>query len=320
MNLTSHKSEAVHCRYAIVSSEDLRATESGALRKNRIRRDGRVVDGSGLENVDALLQQDGDSDRRIDGRRSRSSEGGVEPAMLKTTIFTLALALAATLGFGQTPCERLKSLSLPNSTITSAEAIPAGPYLPIGLPSDAAQYAKVQIPAYCRVALVLTPTPDSHIEVELWMPGGAAWNGKYQAVGGGGWVGTFNFSAMTAALQQGYATSSTDTGHKGGDAAFAVGHPEKVVDFAYRAVHEMTVKSKTIMTAFYGRGARLSYWNGCSTGGRQGLMEASRYPRTSMVSSQARRRTISFSLARGEQISIRPFGKIPGESFLARRC
>src|SRR5438552_1770772 len=69
-----------------------------------------------------------------------------------------------------------------------------------------------------------------------------------------------------------------DTGHEGGNARFAVGHPEKIVDFSYRAVHEMVVKSKAVITAFYGRGPRLSYWNGCSTGGRQGLMEAQRYP------------------------------------------
>jgi feruloyl esterase len=83
---------------------------------------------------------------------------------------------------------------------------------------------------------------------------------------------------LAAALQEGYATASTDTGHKGGNANFAIGHPEKVVDFAYRAVHESTVKSKAIMTTFYDRGPRISYWNGCSTGGRQGLMEAQRYP------------------------------------------
>src|SRR5215813_1832598 len=110
------------------------------------------------------------------------------------------------------------------------------------------------------------------------MPARESWNGKYQAVGGGGWVGSFNFSGMLNALQQGDATSSTDTGHKGPEAAFAVGHPEKLVDFAYRAVHEMTAKSKAIMVAFYGRGPRFSYWNGCSTGGRQGIMEAVRYP------------------------------------------
>jgi len=192
---------------------------------------------------------------------------------------TITLLLAATaIAFGQMPCERLKSLSVPNATITAVQAIPAGPYVPVGLPADAAQYAKIELPAYCRVAAVLTPSSDSHIEMELWMPARASWNGKYQAVGGGGWVGSLNFGGMLNALQQGYSTSSTDTGHKGPEAAFAVGHPEKVVDFAYRAVHEMTLKSKTIMMAFYGRGPRFSYWNGCSTGGRQGLMEATRYP------------------------------------------
>src|SRR5215471_10984318 len=194
---------------------------------------------------------------------------------LRTTLLifgSCAIALA------QMPCERLTSLKLQNATITSAVAMPKGPYLPTGLPSDAAQYAKVQIPAYCRVAAVLTPTADSHIEVELWMPARESWNGKYQAVGGGGWVGSFNFNGMLNALQEGYATSSTDTGHKGPEAVFAVGHPEKLLDFAYRAVHEMTAKSKAIMVAFYGRGPRFSYWNGCSTGGRQGIMEAVRYP------------------------------------------
>ena len=195
--------------------------------------------------------------------------------MICASIFVM---VARAIAFGQTPCERLTSLSLPNTTITAAESIPAGPYLPVGMPATAAQYSKIQLPAYCRVAAVLTPSSDSHIEIELWMPARASWNGKYQAVGGGGWVGSLNFGGMLNALQQGYATSSTDTGHKGPNAAFAVGHPEKVIDFAYRAVHEMTVESKAIMTAFYGRGPRFSYWNGCSTGGRQGIMEAIRYP------------------------------------------
>src|SRR5687768_16532310 len=105
------------------------------------------------------------------------------------------------------------------------------------------------------------------------------WNGKFQAVGNGGWAGTLPRAAMADALQAGYATAGTDTGHQGGDgAAFALGHPEKVTDFAYRAVHEMTVTAKAVITAFYARPARLSYFNGCSTGGRQGLMEAQRFP------------------------------------------
>jgi hypothetical protein len=133
------------------------------------------------------------------------------------------------------------------------------------------------LPARCRVAAVLAPSSDSHIEMELWMPA-ERWNGKFQFVGGGGWAGTISFPAMAAALQEGYATASTDTGHKGGNALFAIGHPEKLVDFAYRAVHETAVQSKALINAHYGRAPRLSYWNGCSTGGRQGLMSAQRYP------------------------------------------
>jgi feruloyl esterase len=199
--------------------------------------------------------------------------------MLKQIACAAALMCgASTAALAQMPCERLTSLHLPDATITSAVAVPKGPYLPAGLPADASQSAKIQIPAYCRVAAVLTPTADSHIEFELWMPARDSWNGRYRAVGGGGWVGSLNFNGMLDALQQGYATSSTDTGHKGPDAAFAVGHPEKLVDFAYRAVHEMTVKAKAIIVALYGGGPRFSYWDGCSTGGRQGIMEAVRYP------------------------------------------
>ena len=116
------------------------------------------------------------------------------------------------------------------------------------------------LPAHCRVAAVLKPSADSQIEMEVWLPS-EGWNGKFQMVGNGGWAGTISFPAMATALQEGYATASTDTGHKGGNAAFAIGHPEKLVDFAYRAVHETTVKSKAIMAAFYDRAPRL-----CRTG------------------------------------------------------
>src|SRR5262249_49342869 len=129
----------------------------------------------------------------------------------------------------------------------------------------------------CRVAAMLKPSPDSEIDMEVWLPV-ENWNGKFEMVGNGGWAGVISYAALASALQEGYATASTDTGHKGGNANFAVGHPEKLTDFAYGAVHETTVKSKAIVSAFYDRGARLSYWNGCSTGGRQGLMEAQKYP------------------------------------------
>ena len=111
--------------------------------------------------------------------------------------------------------------------------------------------------------------------MELWLPIDG-WNGKFQMVGNGGWAG--RPLAPFGLLNEGYATAWTDTGHKGSSATFALGHPDKVIDFAYRAVHETAAKSKAITAAFYGTPPRLSYFTGCSTGGRQGLMAAQRYP------------------------------------------
>ena len=185
----------------------------------------------------------------------------------------ITLALSAILA--ATPCAGLKSLTLTDTTITAAELKAAGPFTPPAAGPNAA--TPILLPPHCRVAATIKPTPDSNIEIEVWMPV-SNWNQKFQAVGNGGWAGTISYAAMAAALQDGYATASTDTGHKGGDSVFALGHPERVKDFAYRAVHEMTVKSKAIVWAFYDRGPRLSYWNGCSTGGKQGLIEAQRYP------------------------------------------
>ena len=108
----------------------------------------------------------------------------------------------------------------------------------------------------------------------------SGWNGNFMAVGNGGWSGAITYGAMAEMLSRGYATASTNTGHDGssGDASFAMGHPEKLVDLGYRSVHELTLKAKAIVAAFYGNAAQRSYWNGCSSGGKQGLMEAQRYP------------------------------------------
>ena len=142
----------------------------------------------------------------------------------------------------------------------------------------AAVAASGDLPAFCRVTAVLRPSTDSEIHIEVWLPDRAAWNGKYQAVGNGGWGGSINTAEMATALSRGYATSSTDTGHTGGRATFAMGHPEKLVDFGYRAVHEMTVAAKSLIARYYGAPAKLAYFQGCSSGGRQALMEAQRFP------------------------------------------
>jgi feruloyl esterase len=163
-------------------------------------------------------------------------------------------------------CESLAQLSLPGITITMARTVGPGAIMTVPVPEE-----------FCRVAATLKPTADSDIKIEVWMPQ-SEWNGKYQAVGNGGWTGAISYYSMAQALSAGYATSSTDTGHEGASASFALGHPEKLIDYAYRSEHEMTVAAKAIIAAFYGKSPRFSYWNGCSAGGKQALKEAQRYP------------------------------------------
>jgi feruloyl esterase len=106
----------------------------------------------------------------------------------------------------------------------------------------------------------------------------SGWNGKFQAVGNGAFNGNINYGAMMTALARGYAVSSTDTGHTGSGANWALGHPEKTIDFGWRAIHEMTVASKKIIAGYYDSGPKFSYWNGCSAGGRQAMKAAQRFP------------------------------------------
>ena len=174
-------------------------------------------------------------------------------------IVAVTLWLAATFAFGapvpKTSCADLLHLSLPDTTITSAEV--AG--------------------ESCRVAATVRPTSDSEIRIAVWLPV-AGWNGKFLAVGSGGWGGETDDKALQFGLHRGYATAATDDGHEGRGGAFVLGHPEKFVDFAYRSEHEMTVKAKAIIRAFYGVDPRYSYWDGCSGGGREGLLQAYRFP------------------------------------------
>ena len=137
--------------------------------------------------------------------------------------------------------------------------------------------ASLDLPAYCRVAATIKPTADSDIEMVLWIPV-SEWNRKLLAIGNGGWAGGINTLSLAFGLREHYATVSTDRGHNGSSASFALGHPEKLTDFAYRAVHEMTLQTKAIIAVYYGNAPKYSYFTGCSSGGDQGLREAQRYP------------------------------------------
>jgi feruloyl esterase len=182
-------------------------------------------------------------------------------------------------------CENLASLFLSETTITMAQTVAAGALtLPTPLPAAGPRggltfVSAKDLPEFCRLAAVTKPSNDSEIKFEVWMPA-SSWNGKFAGLGNGGMAGSISYGSMAAALSRGYAASSTDTGHEGSgqDGSYALGHREKVIDFGYRAVHEMTVKAKLIIAAYYGRAPKFSYWNGCSTGGRQALAEAQRFP------------------------------------------
>ncbi len=165
----------------------------------------------------------------------------------------LACMVASIPTMAATSCEGLASLTFPDATITSAQPVAAGAFTQPGNPGRGrgAANAYKDLPAFCRVPATLKPTSDSDIKVEVWLPT-ADWNRKYQAVGNGGWAGVISYSELADALRGGYATSSTDTGHVGGSGSFALGHPEKLIDFGWRSEHEMTVKSKSIIQAFYG--------------------------------------------------------------------
>src|SRR5215469_4713048 len=177
----------------------------------------------------------------------------------------------------ESACAKLKAVKLAHVTITIAAAVPAGPFT---IPIKGANPPSIDLPAFCRVQGVLKPTSDSEINFEVWMPL-SAWNGKFEQLGNGGFAGHIAYGSMATELQLGYATASTDDGHEGSvlDASWAVGHPEKVVDYGYRAVHETSGSAKEFIREFYGTKPSYSYFNGCSNGGREALMEAQRFPK-----------------------------------------
>src|SRR5437764_167488 len=206
--------------------------------------------------------------------------------LLKLIAMGLFLALlpgsvAAAAQASSTPsCQSLSKLQLADTTIASAEFVAPGAFAaPAGTLNPFAVAALKAAPAFCRIVAEIKPAKDSNIKVEVWMPA-SGWNGRYQGQGNGGFAGTLNYVGMAAALARGYATATTDTGHSGSatDASWALGHPDRVVDFGHRAIHEMTVTTKALIKTFYGKPAGHSYFVGCSNGGRQALMEAQRYP------------------------------------------
>ncbi len=184
--------------------------------------------------------------------------------LLSVLLFSVSPAFAA-------DCASLKSTTLADTTITTAEHAEGNFVPPYGEPG--------KLPAFCRVAGVFHPTSDSIIKFEVWMPE-QGWNGRLLGVGNGGFAGTIGYRQLAAMLARGYAVAGSDAGHEADaeDAAFAYHHPEKVVDFGWRAVHLTAVHAKELLAAFYGKPQQKAYFDACSDGGREALMEAQRFP------------------------------------------
>jgi hypothetical protein len=197
-----------------------------------------------------------------------------------TSGLTLLLLLLAPVSVQASTCAELAALKLPYTSITSAQVTGAGAFQ---LPSDGPRVdssfftAFKTLAAFCRVRAVIRPVADSHIEFEVWLPI-AGWNGRYIAAGNGSYSGSINYYRLAEAIQDGAVGSATDVGHKDADQQWWVGHPERVHDFDYRAIHETAIQARAVTKAFYDKPAAHAYFISCSNGGRQGLVEAQRFP------------------------------------------
>ena len=193
--------------------------------------------------------------------------------MLRSICLVWTLLFAVRTAFAVTNCTDLKTLTLADTTITSAVTIEAG-----GL-SEMPAAQRETLPAFCRVSAILHPTSDSVIRFEVWLPQ-VGWNSRIVDVGNGGFGGSIGYAQMAGNIARGYATAGSDAGHQANaeDASWAYRHPEQIVDFGWRAVHLTAKPSKDVLNAFYGQAQKTAYFDACSDGGREALMEAQRFP------------------------------------------
>jgi hypothetical protein len=201
----------------------------------------------------------------VSGTRVRRWLAGLLGIVLASAVLGVAPGVAS--ASGRVGCADLARVRLPEVSSVSADLV-----------TDGQAGGMTGLPEFCRVVITVVP----RIGIEVWLPTGT-YNRRFQAVGGGGYAGAISYPAMAGALRSGYATASTDTGHQVRDGSFALGpdgrlNQQLITDFASRSLIELTTKAKILIRAFYGRQADFSYWNGCSTGGRQGLMLAQRLP------------------------------------------
>jgi hypothetical protein len=199
---------------------------------------------------------------------------GLATSMLRNLAVLAAVLTAQSLVLlHAADCAALEHLTLQDTTITRAESVTSGTLAIDGVAP------LTRLPAFCRVAGVLRPTSDSAIHFEVWLPN-QDWNGRLLGAGNGGFAGSIGVRQMAGYLIRGFAVAGSDAGHRAeaGDASWAFGHPEKVKDFGWRAVHLTAELAKQIVQAYYGKPQSKAYFDACSDGGREALMEAQRFP------------------------------------------
>jgi feruloyl esterase len=222
-----------------------------------------------------------------------------QPCVVAAAGLFASVAIAGTPALAS-PCTSLQSLALEHTTITSATDNTSGVFV---VPNAIPPQTITGLPAFCRVTATLTPTSDSAIKIETWLPE-TTWNGRFLGTGGGGFQGIISYNELASGIQAGFAATNSDLGtgvsgcsplYCGSDGSMGnplaiafgdppnptpglFGHPERIKDFGYRAIHLMTVKGKEIADAFYQQRAAKAYFAGCSTGGQNALMEAQRFP------------------------------------------
>jgi feruloyl esterase len=191
------------------------------------------------------------------------------------------LLFSSAAAYAEDACERLTAAKIPNTTIALAQTVAAGTFNGPPVPFSGTDLSPLykSLPTFCRIVAEAKPTSDSDIKLEVWLPV-SGWNGKLQGIGNGGFAGLIDDMQLAMAVKAGYTATATDTGHTGSpiDAGWAMGHPEKIIDFGHRGIHEMTRVAKTVIAAYYSKPPQRSYFAGCSDGGREALMEAQRYP------------------------------------------
>jgi feruloyl esterase len=197
----------------------------------------------------------------------------------------LAMALACAMGktaaeqepqdFARCNLDTFASFKSDAGVVRAAEVVQPGS----AIPSQGSAALTSSLPGYCKVLASVTPTKDSLINFEVWIP--FAWNGKVVVTGNGGYSNVPSYPDMARALQQGYAAIGGDTGHQAAtpdDLLWGAGHPEQIADWGSRSIHAIADGGKRIINIAKRTRARRAYFYGCSTGGHQGYAELQRYP------------------------------------------